>query len=150
MPFAFVAPADELQIRNLIARYAYAVDGGEKEAFASLFVEDGAWTRETSPPAAPGGSGLFSKTIRGRTGLMDLIETAIIGRFQLKARHQMTDVLVEPGPNEVSAKARYRALVTDWREDPGRVSMCVNYTAVCVRTDDGWKFATVRARVLPE
>ena len=118
MTIAFVAPADELQIRNLIARYAYAVDGGEKEAFASLFLEDGAWTRETSPPATQGGSGLPSQTIRGRTGLMGLIETAIIGRFQLKARHQMTDVLVEPGADENSAKARFRALVTDWREGP--------------------------------
>ena len=71
-----------------------------------------------------------------------------IGRFQRKARHQMTDVLVEPGPDEKSAKARFRALVTDWREGPGRVSMCVDYMAACVRTDDGWKFATVSARVL--
>jgi hypothetical protein len=149
MTFAFVAPADELHIRNLIARYAYAIDGGEKEAFASLFLEDGAWTRENSPLATQGGSGP-PQTVRGRTGLMDLIETAIIGRFQLKVRHQMTDVLVEPGPDENSAKARFRGLVTDWREDPSRVSMCVNYTAACVRTDDGWKFATVSVRVLPE
>jgi len=28
--------------------------------------------------------------------------------------------------------------------------MCVVYTAACVRTDDGWKFATISARVLPE
>jgi hypothetical protein len=49
MTFAFVAPADELQIRNLIARYAYAIDGGETEAFASLFLEDGVWTRENAP-----------------------------------------------------------------------------------------------------
>jgi hypothetical protein len=81
---------------------------------------------------------------------MDLIETAIIGRFQRKARHQMTDVLVEPGPDENSAKVLYRALVTDWREGPGQVSTCVNYAAACVRTDDGWKFATVSARVMPE
>jgi hypothetical protein len=144
-----LAPADELQIRNLIARYAYAIDGGEKEAFASLFLEDGAWSRENPPPATQDGSGP-PQAVRGRAGLMDLIETAIIGRFQRKARHQMTDVLVEPGSDENSAKVRYRALVTDWREGPGRVSMCVNYTAACVRTDDGWKFATVSARVLPE
>jgi hypothetical protein len=149
MTFAFVAPADELQIRNLIARYAYAIDGGEKEAFASLFLEDGAWSRENPPPATQDGSGP-PQAVRGRTGLVDLIETAIIGRWQLKARHQMTDVLVEAGPDENSAKVLYRALVTDWREGPGRVSTCVNYTAACVRTDDGWKFATVSARVLPE
>jgi hypothetical protein len=150
MTFPFVAPADEMQIRNLIARYAYAIDGGEKEAFANLFLEHGAWTRDNSPPVAEGGSAVPTRTVRGRTGLMDLIETAIIGRFQRKARHQMTDVLVEPGPDEMSAKARFRALVTDWREAPGRVSMCVDYMAACVRTDDGWKFATVSARVLPE
>lgn len=150
MAFASVAPADELQIRNLIARYAYATDGGEKEAFADLFLEDGAWTRANSPPAAQGGSGLPSQTVRGRTGLMELIETAIIERWQLKVRHQMTDVLVEPGPDETSARARFRAVVTDWREGAGRLAMSVDYTAACVRTDGGWKFATVTARVLPE
>ncbi|MDB5481477.1 MAG: hypothetical protein JWO83_2530 [Caulobacteraceae bacterium] len=149
MTFAFVAPADELQIRNLIARYAYAIDGGEKEAFASLFLEDGAWSRENPPPETQDGSGP-PPAVRGRAGLMDLIETATIPRWQLKARHQMTDVLVEPGPNGNSAKVLYRALVTDWRDGPGRVAMSVNYTAACVRTDDGWKFATVSARVLPE
>jgi hypothetical protein len=30
------------------------------------------------------------------------------------------------------------------------VAMSVIYTAACVRTDAGWKFATVSARVLPE
>jgi hypothetical protein len=144
-----LAPADELQIRNLIARYAYAIDAGEKEAFASLFLEDGGWSRENPPPATQDGSGP-AQAVRGRAGLMDLIETATIPRWQLKARHQMTDVLVETGPDENSARVRYRALVTDWREGPGRVAMCVNYTAACVRTDDGWKFATVSARVLPE
>ncbi|MDB5497416.1 MAG: hypothetical protein JWP28_1447 [Phenylobacterium sp.] len=149
MTFAFVAPADELQIRNLIARYAYAIDGGEKEAFASLFLEDGAWSRENPPPATQDGSGP-AQAVRGRAGLMALIETATIPRWRLKARHQMTDVLVEPGADENSAKVLYRALVTDWREGPGRVAMSVNYTAACVRTDAGWKFATVSARVLPE
>ena len=148
MTLALVAPADELQIRNLIARYAYAIDGGEKEAFASLFLEDGAWSRENLAPATQDGSGP-PQAVRGRTDLMNLIETAI-GRFQRKGRHQMTDVLIEPGPDEHSAKVRYRALVTDWREGPGRAAMCVNYTATCVRTDDGWKFATVSAWVLPE
>ena len=138
-----------MQIRNLIARYVYAIDGGEKEAFANLFLEDGAWSRENPPPATQYGSGP-PQTVRGREGLMDLIATATIPRWQLKARHQMMDVLVEAGPDEDSAKVLYRALVTDWRTSPGRVAMCVDFTAACVRTDDGWKFAVVSARVLPE
>jgi len=60
----------------------------------------------------------------------------------------MTDVLGADGPDENSARARFRGLVTDWREGPGRVSMCVNYTAACVRTDEGWKYATVSVQAL--
>ena len=150
MAFAFVAPADELQIRNLIARYAYATDAGDKEGFADLFLADGQWTRENSPPAELGGSGLPSEAIRGREGLIRLIENSTIGRFQLKVRHQMTDVLVEPGQDDDHARTLFRALVTDWRDGPGRIAMCVFYTALCARTDEGWKFASVSARVLPE
>ena len=40
MKFSFLPPVDELQIRNLIARYALSTDAGEPEAFANLFVVD--------------------------------------------------------------------------------------------------------------
>ena len=50
--------ADELAIRNLLARYVHFADAGELDAFASLFTEDGSWTRENTPPASQGGSGL--------------------------------------------------------------------------------------------
>ena len=59
-------------------------------------------------------------------------------------------VLLKLGPDENSAQARFRAPVTDWLRARGRVSTCVDYTAACIRADDGWKIATVSAPVLNE
>jgi SnoaL-like domain len=150
MPFSFLPPADELQIRNLIARYALCTDAGEADEFANLYVIDGTWTRENSPPAALGGSGLPRQTFRGREALAELIVTSAINRFQRKARHQMTDVLIEPGTSANEAKIVFRALVTNWMDGPGKIAMSVHYRGTCVLTNEGWRFKDVSARVLPE
>ena len=150
MKFSFLPPVDELQIRNLIARYALYTDAGEPDAFADLYVVDGSWTRENSPPAALGGSGLPRQTCRGREALAELIVTSAINRFQRKVRHQMTDVLVEPGESVNEAKVVFRAIVTTWMDGPGKIAMSIHYRGSCVRTDEGWRFRDISARVLPE
>ena len=150
MRFTFLPPADELQIRNLIARYALYLDAGEAQLFASLYVANGKWTRENSPPAALGGSGLPQQTFSGREALAALIVSSAIERFQRKARHHITDVLVEPGGSADEAKLTFRALVTNWMDGPGKIAMAVHYTGTCVRTPSGWLFEEVSARVLPE
>lgn len=150
MTFSFLPPADELQIRNLIARYALHTDAGDAEEFAKLYVQDGSWTRENSPPVALGGSGLPQQTFTGREALAELIVTSAINRFKRKARHQMTDVLVEPGKSTNEANIVFRALVTNWMDGPGKIAMCVHYRGTCVLTNEGWRFKDVSARVLPE
>ncbi len=150
MAFSFLAPADELQIRNLIARYALHTDAGDAEAFANLYIAEGSWTRENSPPVALGGSGLPRETFRGRPALAKLIESSTINRFQRKVRHHMTDVLVEPAASPHEANLTFRALVTDWMDGPGKIAMSVHYRGSSVRTDEGWLFKDISARVLPE
>ena len=150
MLFTFLPPADELQVRNLIARYALHTDAGEPEAFAALYTEDGSWTRENSPPVALGGSGLPSQTFTGREALADLIIQSAINRVQRKVRHQMTDVLVEPGDNAEEARITFRALVTNWMDGPGKIAMCVHYRGLAVKRAEGWMLQTISARVLPE
>lgn len=147
---AHLDPVDELQIRNMIARYALYTDAGDAQQFASLYTADGSWTRENSPPVALGGSGLPSETLVGHEALANLIVNSAIKRFDRKARHQMTDVLVEPGETDGEARLIFRALVTNWQDGPGRIAMSVHYTGTCVRTDEGWRFKAIRARVLPE
>jgi hypothetical protein len=140
---------DELALRNLIARYAHFADAGDLDAFANLFVRDGTWTRENSPPTALGGSGLPSETVVGHDGLKAMIENSIIKRFNRKFRHQMTDVLIERGGGPDEARGLCRALITDWRDGPGKIAMCGAYTSTFVRTADGWRFKSVSVNVLP-
>lgn len=140
---------DELAIRNLIARYAYAADAGDLDGFADLFTDDGSWTRENSPPAGQGGSGLPAETVSGRDALKLLIENSIIKKFDRKFRHQMTDVLVEATASPDGARARFRALITDWRDGPGKIAMCGQYSATFERTAKGWRFKSASVNVLP-
>ena len=149
MPDAQLPVADDLAVRNLIARYAHFADAGDLDAFANLFVPDGTWTRENSPPAALGGSGLPSETVVGHANLKTMIENSIIKRFNRKFRHQMTDVLIEPGKGPDEAKGLCRALITDWRDGPGKIAMCGAYTWTFIRTPDGWRFKSVSVNVLP-
>lgn len=149
MTFAYLEPSDDLQIRNLIARYAFHTDDGEGENFADLFIDEGSWTRENSPPRHLGGSGLPPETRAGRDKLVALIQS-VVDRFDRKIRHQMTDIILEPGKAQNTAALRFRALVTDWTQGQGKIAMTVNYRGECVRTEQGWRFAWVSARVLPE
>ena len=149
MPYPQMHLADDLACRNLIARYAHLADAGELDAFADLFTPDGSWTRENSPPAAHGGSGLPSETMVGHEKLKLMIENSIIKRFNRKFRHQMTDVLIEPGDSPDDAKGVCRALITDWREGPGKIAMCGSYSWRFTRTTDGWRFKSASVNVLP-
>jgi hypothetical protein len=149
MATGYLSPADDLQIQNLIARYALCTDEGEPEKFADLFIENGSWTRENSPPRQLGGSGFPSETLVGREKLIALIH-AEIERFNCKIRHQMTEILLAPGKDATSATIAFRSLLTDWSDGPGKLAMVAHYTGQCVKLADGWKFASVRVRVLPE
>lgn len=142
--------ACELEIRNLVARYPHYADAGDTERFAALFCEDGRWRRENVPPAAQGGSGLPAETHVGHAAIREMIEASIIRRFNRRFRHQMTDLLVEAGAGPDEATGRCRALITDWRDGPGKIAMCGHYSFVFRRTASGWRFAEVSVYVLPD
>ena len=143
-------PADDVALRNLIARYAYRADAGDLDGFAALFTEDGSWTRENTPPAASGGSGLPSETVTGAVALKAMIQASIIDRFQRKFRHQMTDMLIEAGKGPDAARGFSRALITNWRDGPGQIAMCAQYSWVFRRTGSGWRIASASVYVLPD
>jgi hypothetical protein len=145
-----VPVADELAMRNLLARYVHLADAGDLDGFAALFLADGTWRRENAPPAAQGGSGLPAETVTGHDELKRMIDNSIVKRFDRKFRHQMTDVLIEPGDGPDDVRGRCRALITDWRDGPGKIAMCGAYTFRFARTPHGWRFRSVSVRVLPE
>jgi hypothetical protein len=142
-------PVDDLALRNLLARYAMFADAGDGPGFAALFTDDGEWVRENESPSSLGGSGLPPITITGRNDIAAMISRVVDGAFQLKFRHQMTDLLMEAGNHTDEAHGVSRALITDWREGPGKLAMCATYHWRFRRTSDGWLIAFVRLRLLP-
>jgi hypothetical protein len=142
-------PVDDLALRNLVARYALFADAGDGLGIAALFTDDGEWVRENESPSRFGGSGLPPTTVVGRNDIAALISRVVDADFQRKFRHQMTDLLLEPAYNTDEARGFCRALITDWRDGPGKLAMCATYHWKFRRASDGWLIASVRLSLLP-
>lgn len=148
MSFLRLPVDDELEIRSLFARYGHLADAGDP-AFVQLFTEDASWTRANSPPAALGGSGLPPQTLRGHAPLLALMDEVMKKKFRQRMHHQMTDFYVEPGTGTGDAVGHARALITDWRDGPGKIAMFGTYRLRFRRTDTGWRISEVTVHVLP-
>ncbi|MEO8299499.1 MAG: nuclear transport factor 2 family protein [Burkholderiales bacterium] len=149
MDFKQLPVDDELAIRSLFARYGHFADAGNP-AFAELFTETCTWTRANSPPQSQGGSGLPPETLHGRAPLLEMMTEVMQKRFKGLVHHQMTDFYVEPGEDANSAVGHARALITDWRDGPGKIAMFGTYTTRFVRTPVGWRIQDVVVNVLPK
>ena len=149
MGFPRLPVDDELEIRSLFARYGHLADAGDV-AFGLLFTEDGSWTRLNSGNVGQGGTGLPPETIRGRAAMVQqmMVET-VQRKFRGLVRHQMTDFYVEPGQSADEAIGYSRALITDWRDGPGKISMLATYHTRFVRTADGWLIQHIDCALLP-
>jgi hypothetical protein len=124
---------DYLDIQQLVARYAYAMDSGADNgfAYADLFTPDGEFM-------APGG------TIRGREALAEAGRSGFVNGH--KPAHGVSHFIVN---NVVTASAegatgkQYVVLVNIGEDDkPGGSFSNVggHYEDVYVKTAQGWKF----------
>lgn len=79
------------------------------------------------------------------------MELALGRRALIKGlvRHQLTDIVIEPGIDADHAKGRSFILVTDWRDGPGRIAALGDCETEFVRTPQGWRFASILLRTLP-
>jgi hypothetical protein len=141
---------DELAIRNMFARYGHYLDAGDGPKWAALFTDDGKYVRMNSPPRKHGGSGLPQESIEGREALTKAGKDVGTGLFKNLARHQMTDLFLEAGKTPDEAHGVSRALITDWREGPGKPAMCATYTTHFVRTPQGWRIKSTLCDIIPK
>jgi hypothetical protein len=148
MRFPRLPVDDELEIRGLFARYGHLADAGDP-AFIELFTPDATWTRENSPPVSMGGSGLPPETISADQ-LSALMTEVMQKKFRQRMHHQFTDFYVVPGASKDEATGHARALITDWRDGPGRFAMFGKYTMGFARTPDGWLIRSASVYVLPD
>ncbi len=149
MKFPRLPVDDELDIRSLFARYGHLADAGDP-LFVELFTNDATWTRANSPPASMGGSGLPPETILGRVALGAMMVNVMQKKFRQRMHHQFTDLYLEPGVSRDEAVGHARALITDWRDGPGKFAMFGKYDVCFRRTLDGWRICDVVVHVLPD
>lgn len=108
-------------IRDLVARYNFAFDERDVDAYLACWTEDGFVERRNSKPSC-----------RGHAQL-----AALVRGFPVEGRHISTDLVIDLEGD--IATMRHYLLYLDMRP-PGEISMFGVWNDVVVRTPDGWKF----------
>jgi uncharacterized protein (TIGR02246 family) len=113
---------DDLEeIRNLLARYCFAIDTRDADAWADLFTEDGVFHYSVGEP------------ISGKGALRNFISLVPDDRHHLT----MNEIIEIDGD---TATVRAYALVT--KESPPVISAVGDYKDTISRTSDGWRFSS--------
>jgi hypothetical protein len=126
--FAGLTPLDYVEIRQLVARYAYAVDTGAEngDVYASLFSSDGAFADR------------MGRETKGREALAALARRNTRG--QQSAFHFIVNHVIEPSPEGAVGKEYLLQLRIGDGERPNDVFGGGHYDDIYVKTPDGWRF----------
>lgn len=118
---------DYIEIQQLYANYAQALDKGEGERFASTFVDDGEFTGGRGP-----GKANDDRTPRkGSAALTKMGNTS-------GTRHFTANLVITPTAE--GAKGSCYLLLFNVRNIPGTIVETAIYDDSLVKTAGGWKF----------
>ncbi len=127
--------ADRVEIEELMARYAWALDTGDFEGYAACFAEDG-WLEHW-----PQGR------CHGREGLRRATESLWYGKpnHYLGRQHRMSQVLMSPeGENGVRIRCFWSILQHDVVTFENRVFGMGTWDTLAMKGQDGeWRLQTV-------
>lgn len=123
--------ADYCEIQDLIARYCHSVDHGDGPGWAALFTPDGVFE--------------VAGVMRFQGTEQLLAMPGIVAEHGGgKWRHQVTNIMVDPGAGPNEAKAKAYGLVTDWSPD-GKLVTFSDYDIEFARIDGRWRIAALVA-----
>lgn len=125
---------DRLDILDLFARYCQYIDAGRAAEWVDLFTPDGCFDivgqmRLNGAEQLAGMPAMLAENSNG------------------KWRHQITDIVIDPGAAADTARVSASGLVTDWNEG-GRVLMFSNYHADLRKSGVRWKIQRLTATML--
>lgn len=134
-PPAALTPLDYLEIRQLVARYAYAVDTGADAGavYASLFTKDGAFVDRTG------------REITGPKALAELARRN--ARGPQSAFHFIVNHVIEPSPRGATGRQYLLQLRIGETGRPNDVFGGGTYDDEYEKTPEGWRFR--RRRYVP-
>jgi 3-phenylpropionate/cinnamic acid dioxygenase small subunit len=118
---------DYIQIQQLYANYAQALDNGEGERFAATFVDDGEFT---GGRGAGHGSEVRTPT-KGKQALAKMGSGS-------GTRHFTANLVITPTPE--GAKGSCYLLLFNVRSTPATIIETAIYDDTLVKTAHGWKF----------
>jgi hypothetical protein len=126
-----LTPQDYIDIQQLVARYAYALDGGldHGKAFADLFTDDGEFHQQTG------------RVWRGRNELLTIANKSQETPNALG--HFIMNHVIEPTPEGATGKEYLITISSFGEETNGRTASTVtpyHYEDVYVKTAAGWRF----------
>jgi hypothetical protein len=129
-----LTPMDRIQIEQLIARYAYALDTGGRNGYdyADLFTADGVFVGMNQ--------GQAGRSFRGRDTLAALARGG--ARNPNFVSHYITNIVVEPTAE--GARGREYAIIADLGGNGSKGTFTHGgfYEDTYVKTPDGWRFKT--------
>ena len=115
---------DVLEIQQLVARYNFAVDGGDADAFAGTFTADGVFT-------------VAGNEMRGHDALRAFVE----GRAGVASRRHIVSSIIVDGDGDAATLRAYLQVVAKTEDGTFAVATQGTYDDRLVRTDDGWRFS---------
>jgi hypothetical protein len=118
---------DYIEIQQLYANYAHALDKGEGGRFASTFVLDGEFTGGRGP----GRGGEVRNPIKGEDALLKMGSRGGL-------RHFNANLVITPIPE--GAKGSVYLLLFNARNIPATIVETAIYEDTLVKTAQGWKF----------
>lgn len=125
--------ASRVEIVELMARYCHAVDHGDGPGWAALFTPEGRFEVV----------GAFRLDGAEQLSTMPAVVAQKGGG---KWRHQVTNLVVDPGDGVESARLRAYGIVTDWGNGGSLVSF-TDYEIRLRRLDGAWRIETLEARM---
>ena len=139
---ATLTPQDYLDIQQLVAKYAYAIDECTNKGYdyASLYTDDGSFGTSRNGKAGARWVGRERLADAARGGKPDCADVPWAGIVHMLVNH-----VIEPAPEGAKGKVYLIAIGLDG--EPGKVEAQGRYEDVYVKTLQGWRFKS-RTHVL--
>jgi hypothetical protein len=126
-----LSAGDQVEIRQLIARSAYALDtaAGRGQEYAQLFTADGVFVAKTSRPV----------DVKGRAQLAAFAAGDLAHRGPAYVREYMTNYVVSPSRDGATGRVYVVWIEVGENGNPGVIQSGGHYEDEYVKTRDGWR-----------
>jgi 3-phenylpropionate/cinnamic acid dioxygenase small subunit len=133
---------DYEEIRQLLARYNFAIDLGDAEGWAACFTEDGVF--HCTPEGGP---------LTGRHVGEDALVASSPRPVELnrgRARHWNWNLDIDGDGRTATMRCYLAALSATGADDPAALRITGVYRDRLVKLDDGWRFAERHVHLDPQ